>query len=126
MKSTLEAKKWMGPAEPHGGTLVNLLVSAEAAGEWRARQKSLATLAIDGRTLADIEMLAIGGFSPLKGFMTKADYDGVIDHMHLANGLVWTIPVNLAASRTDAERFKEGKPIGLLDGTKLIAFRNLK
>ncbi len=126
MKSTLEAKKWMGPAEPHGGTLVNLLVSAEAAGEWRARQKSLATLAIDGRTLADIEMLAIGGFSPLKGFMTKADYDGVIDHMHLANGLVWTIPVTLAASRTDAERFKEGQPIGLLDGTKLIAVLHLE
>jgi len=43
-------------------------------------------------------MLAIGGFSPLKGFMKKADYDGVIDQMHLASGPVWTIPVTLAVT----------------------------
>jgi sulfate adenylyltransferase len=126
MKSTLEAKQWAGLVEPHGGTLVNLLVSPEAAAEWRGRQKSISTLAIDARTLADIEMLAMGGFSPLKGFMTKADYDGTIDEMHLANGLAWTIPVTLAATPDQASRLKEGQPVGLVDGSKLIAVLHLE
>src|SRR5687767_12839325 len=102
MNSTLEAKTGVGPAEPHGGSLVNLIVSSSAATEWRGRQKTLPTIALDARSLADVEMLAMGGFSPLKGFMTKADYDGTIDHMHLANGAVWTIPVTLAVTKEEA------------------------
>src|SRR4051812_37550896 len=121
MKSTLEAKKqWTGPAEPHGGRLIDLQVSESAAAEWRGRQKSLSTIVLDSRSLADVEMLTIGAFSPLQGFMTKSDYDGVIDQMHLANGLPWTIPVTLAVSREEADRFKEGQPIGLLEGSQLL------
>jgi ATP sulfurylase len=127
MKTTLESKKqWAGPVEPHGGSLINLLLAAEKAGEWRARQKSLTTIVLDNRSLADVEMLAIGGFSPLKGFMGKPDYDSVIDSMCLANGLAWTIPVTLAVSREEAERLKVGQPIGLLEGTKLIAVLHLQ
>src|SRR3989344_4404298 len=126
MKAAIETKRWNGPAEPHGGSLIDLAVPAEEAAEWRGRQKSLPTLALDGRSLADLEMLAMGGFSPLKGFMVKEDYDSVIDQMHLANGCVWTIPVTLATSREEAERFKVGQPIGLLDGTRLIAVLHLE
>jgi sulfate adenylyltransferase len=126
MKTMVNVKTWVGPTEPHGGNLVNLQVSAPAAAEWRGRQKSLPTITLESRSLADLEMLAIGGFSPLKGFMAKADYDGVIDLMHLTNGFAWTIPVTLAVSRDEATRFKEGQPVGLLEGTKLIAILHLE
>ena len=81
---------------------------------------------LDNRSLADVEMLAVGGFSPLQGFMGKADYNGVIDRMRLASGAVWTIPVTLAVSREEAERYKEGKPVGLFEKSKLIAILHLK
>ena len=96
-------------AMPHGGSLVNLRVSAKQAARWRARLKSLPTLSLSRRSLADLEMLAVGGFSPLRGFMGKADYSSVIGQMHLANGLVWTIPVTLAVTREESIRFKEGR-----------------
>jgi sulfate adenylyltransferase len=102
------------------------MVSPETAADWRARQTSFPALSLDGRSLADLEMLAIGGFSPLKGFMVRADYDSVIDRMRLADGSPWTIPITLAVSREEAGRFKEGKPVGLLEGSRLIAVLHLK
>lgn len=126
MTVILETEKGVGPIPPHGGMLVNLMVAADTANEWRARQKSLPTLTLDNRALADLEMLGIGGFSPLTGFIGKADYDSVIDRMHLASGPVWTIPITLAVTREQAHSFREGNPIGLLEGTKLIALLHLE
>src|SRR5437588_414467 len=105
LKSMVKNMEWTGPMEPHGGSLVDLLIPVEAAQDWRSRQKSLVTLALDARSLADLEMLATGGFSPLLGFMGKADYNSVIDNMHLASGPVWTIPVVLGVPSEDASGF---------------------
>ncbi len=66
------------------------------------------------RPLSDLEMIAVGAFSPLTGFMTQADYKGVVKDMHLASGAPWSLPVTLSASRDDAKRF-EGKQIALTD-----------
>lgn len=126
MKSASSKKKSPGLATPHGGKLINLMASAKAAERWRARQKSLPTLVLDSRALADVEMLANGGFSPLQGFMKKADYHAVVERMHLANGLVWTIPISLGVSKQESERFKKGQPIGLLEGSRLIAILHLE
>jgi sulfate adenylyltransferase len=66
------------------------------------------------RALSDLEMIAVGAFSPLTGFMTSADYKGVVQYMHLAGGLPWSLPVTLSVSKEDAKAY-EGKQVTLAD-----------
>jgi sulfate adenylyltransferase len=61
-------------------------------------------------------MLGIGGFTPLAGFMTKADWQGVCDGMKMANGLFWPIPITLSTDKTSANGIKEGAEVALVDG----------
>jgi len=79
------------------------------------RASSLPQLEVGSRQLADLEMLAIGAYSPLRGFMTKADYLGSVNDMHLANGLPWSIPITLATSTEQASNLKEGSEIALVN-----------
>jgi len=99
----------------HGGTLVNRIVTGEAAAALAARAASLPVLRLSERTLSDLEMIAIGGFSPLTGFMGSEDYAAVVERMHLASGLPWSIPVTLAVSTEEAERFTVGDHVTLAD-----------
>jgi sulfate adenylyltransferase len=62
-------------------------------------------------------MIAIGGFSPLEGFMTQEDYDPVVMNMRLANGLPWSVPITLSVSAEVADPLKEGSLIRLDDQT---------
>ncbi len=80
---------------PHGGKLVNRVVEGAAAGSLANEAKGLAQIALSPREAFDLEMIAIGAFSPLTGFMGKADFEGVCKEMRLANGTVWPIPVTL-------------------------------
>jgi sulfate adenylyltransferase len=66
------------------------------------------------RPLSDLEMIAVGAFSPLTGFMTSADYISVVEYMHLAGGLPWSLPVTLSVSTEDAKAY-EGKQVTLAD-----------
>ncbi len=100
-------------APPHGGRLVDLLVTAPGADALRDRAAGLPTLRLSPRTLSDLELLAIGGYSPLEGFMTRADYDGVVEGMRLATGLVWPMPVTLAVTRDEAAAVREGAEVAL-------------
>ena len=68
----------------------------------RDRATSLPTLRLSARTLSDLELLAVGGYSPLDGFMTEADYRSVVDGMHLASGLPWPMPITLGVSTGNA------------------------
>jgi sulfate adenylyltransferase len=77
---------------PHGGVLVPL------AGERPDDVDSLETVSLTSRELSDLDMLASGALSPLSGFMGKADYEGVVESMRLANGLPWALPVCLAVA----------------------------
>jgi len=101
---------------PHGGVLVNRIASAADGATLRARTASMARLRLNDRQLSDLEMIAIGGFSPLTGFMTEGDYLGVVRDMHLAGGLPWSIPVTLAAGTGGAAGLKEGQEIALCNG----------
>ncbi|HEX2149488.1 MAG TPA: sulfate adenylyltransferase [Actinomycetota bacterium] len=96
----------LGGAPAHGGSLISLVAGQEAADEWRERAPNLPSLTIDGRTLTDLECLAVGAFSPLTGFMGRADYECVLKEMRLLSGLAWTLPVTLAASDEELESFK--------------------
>ncbi|KAG1676086.1 hypothetical protein FOA52_014952 [Chlamydomonas sp. UWO 241] len=88
-----------GLQAPHGGKLVNLQVPKS---EWDALAKSATkTMEATDRNACDIELLSVGGFSPLAGFMSKADYDGVVLDMRLENNLLFGIPVVLDTDRED-------------------------
>ncbi len=83
---------------PHGGSLVNRVVAADRRDALRSRAVALPRVTLSRFQCSDLEMIAIGGFSPLTGFMGKADYDSVVDRMRLAVGLPWTIPIVLAVT----------------------------
>ena len=85
--------------DPHGGELVDLLVRAPGADELR-EARFARCVSLTPRQAADLELLAVGGFSPLRGFQGSDGLARVVDEMRLANGLPWSIPVTLA---TDAE-----------------------
>ena len=100
---------------PHGGKLVlNLACGQDQAAIWE-RGNSLPQLQVGSRQLADLEMLAHGAYSPLNGFMQRKDYLGVVNEMHLSNGLPWTIPITLAVSAEQASILSEGSQVALID-----------
>ncbi|HEV2656889.1 MAG TPA: sulfate adenylyltransferase [Ktedonobacteraceae bacterium] len=100
---------------PHGGTLIVNQAVAEEQAELRERARSLPRVVIGSRQIADLEMLAVGAFSPLNGFLLRADYLSVLNTMRLANGLPWSIPVTLSTSTEQAAQLKEGEQIALVD-----------
>jgi len=102
--------------QPHGGRLINRLATGERAAEFAREARSLPALRLNPFELSDLEMLAIGGFSPLEGFMTRADFASVVRAMRLANGLPWSLPITLAVS-SDVAASLRGKPrVALADG----------
>ena len=104
----------MALVNPHGGgPLKPLLLEGDALKSELARAKSLPQVKVSSREAGDIIMLGIGGFTPLDGFMTRADWQGVCDGMKMANGLFWPIPVTLS---TDDESVKAGSEIALVGG----------
>jgi sulfate adenylyltransferase len=101
--------------EPHGGTLVDLMVARERAEELKTASRDWPSLDLDARQLCDLELLLNGGFSPLTGFMTRADYDPVVEDMRLADGTLWPIPITLDVDATVAEGLGEGATLALRD-----------
>ncbi|GHO59579.1 sulfate adenylyltransferase [Ktedonobacter robiniae] len=104
-----------GLIAPHGGTLIINLASQTEQQELRERGQALPQIVIGSRQLADLEQLANGAYSPLKGFLNRADYESVVNTMHLSNGLPWSVPVTLAVSSEQAEKLQEGSEVALLD-----------
>ena len=103
-----------GLIAPHGGELILNMASEQEQDELRERAKGLPQVEIGSRQLADLEMLAIGAYSPLGGFMTRADYLGSVNDMHLSNGLPWSVPITLAVSTEQASALKEGSQVALV------------
>jgi sulfate adenylyltransferase len=93
---------------PHGGELVQLQVPAERAAELKAQSKDWPSWDLTGRQLCDLELLMNGGFSPLNGFMNRADYDGVCKDMRLANGTLWPMPITLDVTEDFAKKLTAG------------------
>ena len=98
---------------PHGGTLINRLATEEQKTDFLSKADSLPRVQLDKRATSDLVMIAIGGFSPISGFMEEADYQGVVDDMRMADGTVWSVPVTLSVSEEVAEPLKEGSLIRL-------------
>ena len=100
---------------PHGGELINRLATAAEKKDFLAKADSLPRVQLDKRATSDLVMIAIGGFSPISGFMEQADYLGVVEKMRLASGLPWSVPVTLSVTEAVAESLTEGSLIRLDD-----------
>jgi sulfate adenylyltransferase len=100
--------------QPHGGTLVNRIVTGARKTELENKAKSLFQLPIEDRYGADVEMIANGAFSPLTGFMNKADAEGTIEKMSLSNGLLWGIPI-LLPTGDQHDQVEVGAEIALIE-----------
>jgi sulfate adenylyltransferase len=106
----------MGALKPaHGGELKNRYLGAEEAAEEKARSRHLKSWDLTPRQLCDIELILNGGFSPLEGFLGRADYESVLSRMRLAGGLLWPIPVTLDVTQAFADTVGQGDAIALRD-----------
>jgi sulfate adenylyltransferase len=98
---------------PHGGHLINRIASPAQRQEFLEQADILPRVQLDERSLSDLELIAIGGFSPLNGFMAQDDYESVVTDMHLKSGLAWSVPITLSVSEEVAASLKEGNWVRL-------------
>lgn len=85
---------------PYGGKLINLIVEGEEHTELVEHANTLPSIQLSPRSLCDIELLAVGAFSPLDRFMGEADYSSVLQNMRLSNGTLFPIPITLPIEDT--------------------------
>ena len=97
-----------------------LFVSADQAQALKAEAGSMPSWDLTARQACDLELLMNGGFSPLKGFNSQADYEGVVDKMRLADGTLWPMPITLDVSEKFAEGVGPGSRIALRDAEGVI------
>ncbi len=101
---------------PHGGELIDLIAQPDRITELKSKSKEWPSWDLTGRQLCDLELLLTGGFSPLRGFMTRADYEGVCHNMRLADGTLWPMPITLDVTEEFAKK--------LTPGTSKVALRD--
>jgi sulfate adenylyltransferase len=98
---------------PHGGILVNRIATLDQRQEFFDKAESLPRVQLSDRSISDLQMIAIGALSPLKGFMNEADYLSVVKQMRLSNGLPWSVPITLSVTEAVADTLKEGTLVRL-------------
>ena len=92
----------------HGGELTELLANPERASELKAHSREWPSWDLTARQICDLELLTSGGFSPLRGFMSRSDYEGVCHNMRLASGVLWPMPITLDVTEEFAKTLKPG------------------
>ncbi len=93
---------------PHGGELVDLIAKPERSAELKGHSREWPSWDLTARQLCDVELLLSGGFSPLTGFMTQKDYEGVCQDMRLSSGVLWPMPITLDVKEDFAKTLKPG------------------
>ena len=117
----------VGLIEPHGGKLVNRIMEGKEREALAEKARRLKKVTLNDRELSDLEMIAIGAFSPLEGFMKKDDYHSVMDNMKLSNGLPWTIPITLSVTKDEAKNLKDGEDVSLVkDEGEILAILHIE
>ncbi|GAA0485365.1 sulfate adenylyltransferase [Salinibacillus aidingensis] len=99
--------------EAHGGTLINRELQGNEKEAALEKAKNLKTLTLSAWAISDLELIGIGGFSPLTGFMGQADYESVVQNTRLADGTVWSIPITLSVANDEADQYQVGEEIAL-------------
>lgn len=105
--------KQLNSIPAHGGHLINRIATPIQQQEFLDKAENLPRVQLTERAFSDLELIAIGGFSPLVGFMGQSDYREVVKNMRLANGLPWSIPITLPVSAEIAATVKEGMLVRL-------------
>jgi len=97
-----------------------LYVSYESAQKMKAEAGNLVSHDLTPRQICDLELLMNGGFNPLKGFLSEADYNGVVDNMRLSDGTLWPMPITLDVAQDFAAKLELGQDIALRDQEGVI------
>ncbi|QNK58517.1 sulfate adenylyltransferase [Paenibacillus sp. PAMC21692] len=105
----------MSQIAPHGGgELVNRIAAGEQREALLAEAANLNPIIINTWTISDLDLIGVGAFSPLTGFLGEADYHAVVSQMRLSNGTVWSIPITLSVSEAKAAELKTGERAALV------------
>lgn len=104
-----------GLVPPHGGELVDRLVPEDEKADRLREAAELPKVLLSSREVSDLIMIGMGAFSPLTGFMDQEDYRRVVAEMHLANGVLWPVPITLAPPNGTVDRIGEGQHVALVD-----------
>lgn len=107
-------------SQPNLAPIPELYVNADSAQKLKADAGDMLSWDLSARQLCDLELLMNGGFYPLKGFLTQADYDGVVDNMRLTSGDLWPMPITLDVSQDFADKIEPGTDIALRDQEGVI------
>jgi sulfate adenylyltransferase len=108
-------------SQPHGGVLVDRILKGEARETALRRAADLPALDLTERQAREVENIAMGVYSPLAGFLRRADFDSVLDRSRLAGGAAWTIPIVLDVGEEDARRLGKGDSVALRFDGRLLA-----
>ena len=110
---------------PHGGELVDLLAKPERVRDLRTASREWPSWDLTPRQLCDLELLLNAGFSPLRGFMSRSDYERTCCQMRLRDGALWPIPITLDVSEEVSRSISPGSMLALRDpeGTMLAALQ---
>lgn len=104
----------MSTIQPHGGTLINRVAEGQEREALLAEAAKLVSIPVNAWTISDLDLIGVGAFSPLTGFMNQSDYQSVVDTMRLASGLVWSIPITLAVTNDQASTLSVGERAALV------------
>ena len=110
---------------PHGGKLIQRLVQGEEREALLQAAHGFQQIIINTWTISDLDLIAVGAFSPLNGFMNEDDYRSVISSMRLANGTVWSIPITLAVDAPIAANLSLGEQVALVGDSDGIVYGTL-
>ncbi|MFD1775311.1 sulfate adenylyltransferase [Paenibacillus rhizophilus] len=99
---------------PHGGKLINRIAEGKEREQLLQEAAGFKRIAINTWTISDLDLIGVGAFSPLTGFLNEEDYHSVVKNMRLSNGTVWSIPITLSLSDEEAASLKIGERLALV------------
>jgi len=106
--------------KPHGGELVNRLVDEHELEAVTEQVKTFKKIKVNAWTVSDMDLIAVGAFSPLKGFLNEEDYLYVVNNMRLADGTLWSIPITLSVEEEIASQLEIGEKVALQGEDNII------
>lgn len=107
---------------PHGGTLIDRIIVGSEQKILLQAARELFPIRVNSWTISDLDLIGVGAFSPLTGFMNEADYRSVVADMRLADGTVWSIPITLAVTDSIAGELALGQQVALVGETDGIIY----